>query len=186
MILSDFDGKPVRIILQNGETFDGTCQFDCDEYCLHEFGREEDALEIDGWLFYANEIAAVTERTEPPRFWMGKPMHRMRLDPEPFSMVECGRKTIELRLYDDKRKAIRIGDVIRFTNTADEEEILFCRVDRLHVFRSFADLYKALPLTACGYTAETAKTATPEDMRAYYTEEQEQRCGVVGICITVL
>ena len=168
------------------DVFDGVCMYDCAEYCLHEFGREEDALEIDNWLFYAGEIVSVTALFEEPRLWMGKPMHLMRLDPEPFAMIERGQKTIELRLYDEKRRAIKIGDVIRFANTADETETLYCRVEKLHVFRSFADLYRALPLTVCGYTSETVKSAKPEDMNAYYAPEQQKRYGVVGIAVTLL
>ena len=186
MELSGFDDKRVRITTDSGETFDGVCLYDCAEYCLHEFGREEDALEIDGWLFYASEIQSVTALSEQPRLWMGKPLHKMRLNPEPFAMIESGQKTIELRLYDDKRKALRIGDVIRFVNTADDEEVLYCRVDKLQVFGSFADLYRTLPLLACGYTAETVKSASPKDMDAYYTPEEQQRYGAVGIHLTLL
>ena len=43
--------------------------------------------------------------------------HQMQLQPEPFSMIKSGVKTIELRLYDEKRRKIRIGDEILFTNT---------------------------------------------------------------------
>ena len=184
--LAAFDDRSVRITLSDGAVFDGLCRYDCAEYCLHEFGREEDALEIDGWLFYAGEIASVSVLSEPPRLWMGKPMHRMRLNPEPFAMIEIGQKTIELRLFDEKRRAIRSGDVIRFANTADEDEVLYCRADKLHVFPSFADLYEALPLTACGYSPEAAKTASPKDMDAYYSAEEQRRFGVVGISVIPL
>ena len=115
-----------------------------------------------------------------------KKEHRMNLDPEPFAMIKSGQKTIELRLYDDKRKALRIGDVIRFVNTADDEEVFYCRVDKLQVFQSFADVYRALPLTACGYTAETVTSASPKDMDAYYMPEEQQRYGAVGIRLTLL
>jgi len=36
--------------------------------------------------------------------------HEMKLYPEPFQMIADGRKTIELRLYDEKRKKIKAGD----------------------------------------------------------------------------
>ena len=36
--------------------------------------------------------------------------HEMKLALEPFVMIADGRKTIELRLYDDKRKKIKLGD----------------------------------------------------------------------------
>ena len=40
--------------------------------------------------------------------------HEMKLALEPFDMIADGRKTIELRLYDDKRKKIKLGDEIQF------------------------------------------------------------------------
>jgi ASC-1-like (ASCH) protein len=44
----------------------------------------------------------------------------MNLTPSPFKMIREGRKTIELRLYDEKRKAISIGDTITFCNTEED------------------------------------------------------------------
>ena len=43
--------------------------------------------------------------------------HIMKLHPEPFAKIKDGSKTIELRLYDEKRQRISIGDTIRFINT---------------------------------------------------------------------
>ena len=40
--------------------------------------------------------------------------HEMRLDPTPFAAIARGDKTLELRLYDEKRKAIARGDLILF------------------------------------------------------------------------
>ena len=46
--------------------------------------------------------------------------HVMNLTPAPLRMIREGRKTIELRLYDEKRKQISIGDIITFVNTEDK------------------------------------------------------------------
>ena len=43
--------------------------------------------------------------------------HYMNLNPQPFEMIAQGKKTIELRLLDEKRKKIAAGDVLIFTNT---------------------------------------------------------------------
>ncbi len=108
--------------------------------------------------------------------------HSMQLRPHPFGMIKSGKKTFELRLYDEKRKKIRIGDTICFTNTETAEK-LTVRVKELFVYASFAELYRDLPLTQCGYTEENQKEAKPEDMLAYYPKEEQQRYGVVGIQI---
>ena len=38
----------------------------------------------------------------------------MKLDKEPFEKIKSGEKTIELSLYDEKRRKIREGDIIVF------------------------------------------------------------------------
>ncbi len=108
------------------------------------------------------------------------PIHCMRLQPAPFGLIRDGRKSVELRLYDEKRRKIQIGDGILFENT-EAPELLLVRVTGLRVFASFDELYQALPLEACGYTAVEIASASPADMEVYYAREAQQRFGVVGI-----
>ena len=49
--------------------------------------------------------------------------HSMQLTPSPFQMIKEGTKTIELRLFDEKRRKIQIGDIIEFSNTDTGEKI---------------------------------------------------------------
>ena len=111
--------------------------------------------------------------------------HEMRLNPAPFRMIKSGGKTIELRLYDEKRRRIAVQDTITFIET-DTGEKLSVTVTALHVFPSFDALYRALPLKECGYTEENVKTASPDDMLAYYSAEQQRSHGVVGIAVALL
>ena len=106
--------------------------------------------------------------------------HNMKLQPSPFEMIKSGKKTIELRLYDEKRKLIKPGDAIIFTNVSTGEE-LKKTVLRLHLFDSFAELYNSLPLLKCGYTEDDVENADPADMEQYYSREEQAKCGVVGI-----
>jgi ASC-1-like (ASCH) protein len=109
----------------------------------------------------------------------------MKLNPSPFEMIKSGQKTIELRLYDDKRQLIKIGDEIIFTNTATEETI-HTQVLNLHRFDTFGELYKSLPLLKCGYTSENVGSAIPADMEQYYSVDEQKKYGVLGIEIKVL
>lgn len=106
--------------------------------------------------------------------------HEMNLRPSPFDMIADGRKRWELRLNDEKRRAIAVGDTITFACTADERRVTV-RVTALRPFADFAALYAALPLTECGYTAENAASADPRDMEQYYPPEKQQECGVLAI-----
>ncbi|MBP3392158.1 MAG: 23S rRNA (uracil(1939)-C(5))-methyltransferase RlmD [Clostridia bacterium] len=109
-----------------------------------------------------------------------KTTHEMKLHASPFEMIKSGKKTIELRLYDEKRQRIKEGDVIAFTNTSNGEKMR-ATVKALHRFDSFEELYKTLPLLQCGYTAEDIYTAQPSDMEQYYSVEEQKKYGVVGI-----
>ena len=106
----------------------------------------------------------------------------MKLDPLPFEMINSGKKTIELRLLDEKRQKIAEGDTIVFTCTADGEK-LSAVVEKLWRFDSFDELYKKLPLLQCGYTAKDIDKAHPSDMEKYYSAQQQKKYGVVGIVL---
>ena len=107
--------------------------------------------------------------------------HIMNLTPSPLKMIREGTKTIELRLLDEKRKDISVGDTIVFNNTEDEKDSLCVMVEDLFVFDSFEELYANLPLLECGYTEEDIDSASPEDMELYYSKEKQAQYGVVGI-----
>ena len=109
-----------------------------------------------------------------------KVVHGMNLNAAPFEKIKSGEKTIELRLWDEKRQKINPGDTIVFTNT-DTGETLTKTVVKLHRFDNFEELYRSLPLLQCGYTEEDVSKAKASDMEQYYSAEQQRACGVVGI-----
>ena len=111
--------------------------------------------------------------------------HEMKLHEQPFEMIKSGRKTIELRLYDEKRRLISDGDEIEFTKGRSGER-LTCRVIKMHIFDSFDTLYRELPLLSCGYCEQDVRAASPRDMDVYYTREKQSKYGVVGIEIEVI
>ena len=111
--------------------------------------------------------------------------HYMNLHARPFFDVQNGSKTIELRLYDEKRRLIEVGDTIVFTHSDDASHICTALVKALHIFPDFAALYAALPLDKCGYLPAELATAVPADMDIYYSAEKQAKYGVVGIEIEV-
>lgn len=111
--------------------------------------------------------------------------HIMKLHPSPFNMIKEGKKTIELRLFDEKRKKICVGDTIKFINTQNSTEYLKVSVEELFVFDSFDELYENLNLLECGYTESDVINASPSDMELYYSKEKQSQYGVVGIKISL-
>lgn len=112
--------------------------------------------------------------------------HEMNLHDEPFDMIASGKKIYELRLYDEKRRNIKVGDLIRFTRSRGGEDSISCLVVGLHLFGSFTELYASLPLLRCGYTEEDIDTASPSDMDIYYSKERQADYGVVAIEIKLI
>lgn len=111
-------------------------------------------------------------------------LHHMKLQPEPFRKMRNGTKTIELRLNDAKRQKIQVGDQIEFLNLGDRIQKIRVCVVALHHFNSFEELYRGLPLSACGYGP--GEQADPGDMERYYSREEQRRYGVVGIEVELL
>ena len=111
--------------------------------------------------------------------------HIMQLNPTPFNMIKSGMKTIELRLYDEKRQKVKIGDNIRFYNTENSEQLTVI-VKELFIYESFEELYNNLPLLKCGYTEQDIDSADSKDMEKYYSKEMQDKYGVVGIEIRVI
>lgn len=110
----------------------------------------------------------------------------MKLNSEPFHMIESGQKTIELRLNDEKRKNIRIGDIIEFSNCGNIDKKILTKVINIHKFNTFEELYKKLPLDKCGYLIDKLNTASASDMDKYYSVEEQSKYGVLGIELEVI
>ncbi len=112
--------------------------------------------------------------------------HNMKLNPDPFTAIETGKKNIELRLNDEKRQQIKIGDTITFTNTADPEQKLFTKVKALHHALSFAALFTTIPLSVCGFDGALSTEEAANAMRQYYSEEAEMKYGALGIKLALI
>lgn len=108
--------------------------------------------------------------------------HEMKLAESAFKAIFGGDKRVEMRLYDQKRTAIKVGDSIVFTNIVSGEQGMV-KVRGLHVFPSFANLYVTYSPKVLGY-AEGEK-AHPDDMLKYYPREEQIKYGVVAIEIEV-
>ena len=113
-------------------------------------------------------------------------IYYMKLNESPFSLIASGKKTIEMRLFDERRKQISVGDTLVFKNVSDESKTLSCKVKKLHIFESFEELYASLPLEKCGYLPEEIPFASSRDMEIYYPIEKQKSYGVVGIEIELI
>lgn len=109
--------------------------------------------------------------------------HKMRLNNNAYMLMKNNLKTIELRLNDEKRRKIKVGDLIEFINS-DSLDKQYVQVVKLHYFESFKELYENIDLSKCGYL--TLENITHEDMLVYYSPLQQKKYGVIGIEIELL
>lgn len=110
-------------------------------------------------------------------------LHQMKLNEGPFNSIKAGTKTIEMRLYDEKRRKIKVGDNIEFTNRVTGETVI-ATVLSLHVFNSFEEMYNAFDKLSIGYAEN--EIANPHDMRQFYSDEDIAKYKVVGIEIKLV
>ena len=108
--------------------------------------------------------------------------HFMKLAPRPFEFIKRGTKTVEMRLNDEKRRIIKVGDEIVFTHTVSGETLL-AEVTALYSYENFDKLYTLFSPEALGYTKD--EIPSPEDMKVYYSVEQIEKYGVLGIGLKV-
>ena len=107
-------------------------------------------------------------------------IHKMKLKEEPFENIKNGTKTIEFRLYDEKRQKVKIGDKIEFSKLPDLQEKILVDVVDIYKNKTFRELFKRLI-----ENKEEIERKT-KSMYQFYSKEQEKKYGVVGIKIKKL
>ena len=109
-------------------------------------------------------------------------LHKMKLQEDPFERIKNGTKTVEFRLYDEKRRTIQIGDEIDFSKLPELQEKLLVKVIDLYKEESFEKLFKKV------FVGEDKEKIIEKakSMNRFYTPEQEKEYGVVGIKIEII
>ena len=74
----------------------------------------------------------------------------MKLQPFLFDKIKNGEKTIEVRLYDEKRREIKIGDIVEFKREPEQIETIKTEVIGLLNYKTFSDLANDFPANAFG------------------------------------
>jgi ASC-1-like (ASCH) protein len=104
--------------------------------------------------------------------------HQLKLVAKPFNVISSGQKTIESRLFDEKRKAIQLDDIIVFTNRENPSQTLRAKVVGLLRYKSFADMFTHNDSTKFG--GENADWLLRQ-ISEFYSEDEQEQLGVIGI-----
>ena len=111
--------------------------------------------------------------------------HEMKLQPKYFDYILNGTKRIEIRLNDEKRKKIKLGDKIKFLKEADLKESFEAQVIGLLKYNSFEELLRDYDISILS-DANMTKDELISTLEQFYTKEKQKQYGVLGIRIELI
>lgn len=104
--------------------------------------------------------------------------HNMNLQDKYYNFILNGTKRIELRLNDEKRQAIKIGDEVVFENSKGEN--FSTKVSGLYRAESFEKLFRDFEIEILADKSMT-KAELLAVLGEFYTVEKQNEFGVLGI-----
>ena len=112
-------------------------------------------------------------------------IHEMKLQPEYYNFILNGTKRIEIRLYDEKRQSIKLGDTIKFLKEPELSESFNAKVTGLLRYDSFEDMFKDFDISILSDKSMT-KEELIKVLEQFYTKEKQEQYGVLGIRIELI
>ena len=111
--------------------------------------------------------------------------HEMKLRGIYFDKIKSGEKIYEIRLNDEKRQLIDVGDVLIFKKEPELKEELITEVKDLIYFATFDEMVNILPVKKIGFE-NMDKESVKNVYYQFYTKEAEKQYGVVAIKVKVI
>ena len=102
------------------------------------------------------------------------------LNEDIFKIVKNGTKHIEVRINDDKRKKLKVGDNLIFINKSNEDKRINTIIKGLKYFSSFEDLVNYYRIDEI-YKEDSSKEEFLELINKLYTKDEIEKYGVVAI-----
>lgn len=109
----------------------------------------------------------------------------MKIQPEYYNFILNGTKRIEIRLFDEKRQQIKIGDVIKFLKEPELNESFNAKVIGLLRYNSFEEMFKDFDISILSDESMT-KDELISVLEQFYTKEKQEKYGVLGIRIELM
>ncbi|KFF31376.1 ASCH domain-containing protein [Bifidobacterium bombi] len=111
-------------------------------------------------------------------------LHTMGLYAAPFESIAAGRKSVEIRLDDEKRRRVCVGDTIEFILEPQESRRVRVTVTGLRRFATFRELYESVPASDMDVCGESVEQMVAETY-GIYTPEQERKYGALAITVSL-
>ena len=111
--------------------------------------------------------------------------YNMKLLPQYFNYIKNGTKRLELRLNDEKRKDLKINDLIIFEKLSDDIEYINTKVKKIYKYNNFKDLVNDFDIEFIADKSIT-KDEILHTLNEIYTTEQQDKYGVLAIEIELI
>ena len=105
---------------------------------------------------------------------------KVHLHKEVFDIVSEGVKDVEVRLNDEKRKQLKVGDKLIFISRGNYIDQTAAIVKKLVFFKNFIEVAKAYEMKRI-YLEDTTIDEYLELMNKFYSKEEQDEYGVVAI-----
>ena len=105
---------------------------------------------------------------------------KFHLHSDIFDIVKNGKKDIEVRINDEKRKKLSIGDTLIFLRRPYEDEEIRAKVVGLEYYDYFDELVNHYDMERI-YLDGYSKEEYLNEMKRFYTREEQDENGVVAI-----
>jgi len=106
----------------------------------------------------------------------------MHLESEIFDLVNNNIKDIEVRINDEKRRKLKVGDIITIKNRGNDDSIKI-KIINLEYFPSFINCINNYNLNRL-YNDKITSNEFLNLLYKFYTKEEEKKYGVVAIIFT--
>lgn len=107
-------------------------------------------------------------------------MHIMKLQEKYFNYIKNGSKRYEIRLNDEKRRKIKIGDLIEFQKEPLLEDKIIYEVEDLLYFNDFLELTSKLDIKDLASSDDTINDLL-NSLNTFYSTDDQEKNGVVAI-----
>lgn len=107
-------------------------------------------------------------------------MMEVHLHPEVFDIVSIGDKDVEIRVNDEKRRKLKVGDKLVFLKRPDEVQKIYATITNLVYFNNFSEVVDNYEMKRI-YLDKTTKDEYINLMKKFYSDEEVNKYGVVAI-----
>lgn len=105
---------------------------------------------------------------------------KVHLHPDVFEIVRNGKKDIEVRVNDEKRRKLKVGDTLIFLKRPLDDEEIRAKVVGLEYYDFFLNLVDNYEMERI-YLSSYSKEQYLDEMKRFYTREEQEENGVVAI-----